>query len=102
MFIVFDTKGDFLRNFGQPGDAVISSRPADDRYGVRWNLFRDLSPDERERDEEAYEIATTIFSDELRDSAQNMFFAAAARDVMAGVIQAWQAGELQRGTAGGA
>ncbi len=91
VFIVFDTKGDFLRNFGRPGDAVISSRPDDD-YGVRWNLFRDLPLDPRERDEEAYEIATTIFSDELRDAAQNVFFAAAARDIFAGVVTALAGG----------
>jgi type IV secretory pathway TraG/TraD family ATPase VirD4 len=93
VFIVFDTKGDFLRNFGRPGDAVISSRPDDDQYGVRWNLFRDLPSEPRERDEEAYEIATTIFSDELRDAAQNMFFAAAARDILAGVVTALADGQ---------
>lgn len=88
VFIVFDTKGDFLRNFYRPGDAVISTDPDADPGGVRWNLFRDLSPDPRQRDEESYEIATTIFSDDLRDAGQNMFFAAAARDVFAGVVTA--------------
>ena len=88
VFIVFDTKGDFLRNFYRPGDAVISTDPDAEPGGVRWNLFRDLSPGPRQRDEESYEIATTIFSDELRDAGQNMFFAAAARDVFAGVVAA--------------
>ena len=85
LFVFFDSKGDFLKHFYRPGDATISSAPAADRGGVVWNVFRDLSDDPRQRAEEAFEIASTIFSDELGSAAQNMFFAAAARDVFAGV-----------------
>jgi type IV secretory pathway TraG/TraD family ATPase VirD4 len=88
VFIFFDTKGDFLRNFRRPGDAVISNDPDADPDGVRWNLFRDLPRDPRHREEEIYEIATAIFSDELYGAGQNMFFAAAARDIFAGVVTA--------------
>ena len=42
VFVIFDTKGDFRRDFYQPGDAVISSNPGEDQGGVVWNLFRDL------------------------------------------------------------
>ena len=45
VFVIFDTKGDFLRTFGRPGDAVISSNPSEEPGGVVWNLFRDLAGD---------------------------------------------------------
>jgi len=87
LFVFFDSKGDFLRNFYRPGDAVISTAGAAERGGVVWNVFRDLSDNPRQRTEEAFEIASTIFSDDLESAAQNMFFASAARDVFAGVME---------------
>ena len=93
VFVFFDTKGDFLRHFYRPGDATISSTPAAGHGGVVWNIFRDLSHDPRQRGEEAFEIASTIFSDELQSAGQNIFFAAAARDVFAGVMELMAAGQ---------
>ena len=87
LFVFFDSKGDFLRNFYRPGDAVISTVGAAEPGGVVWNVFRDLSDDPRQRAQEAFEIASTIFSDDLKSAAQNMFFATAARDVFAGVME---------------
>jgi type IV secretory pathway TraG/TraD family ATPase VirD4 len=87
VFVIFDTKGDFLRDFHRPGDAVISSNPGEDPGGVVWNLFRDLPGDDGTREEDIYEIASTIFSDELEQAGENMFFAAAARDIFAAVVQ---------------
>ena len=57
-----------------------------------WNIFRDLADDPRQRAEEAFEIASTIFSDELESAGQNMFFASAARDIFAGVLELMAAG----------
>jgi hypothetical protein len=93
VFVFFDAKGDFLKHFYRAGDATISSTPAADRGGVVWNIFRDLAHDPRQRVEEGFEIASTIFSDELESAAQNMFFAAAARDVFAGVLELMAAGQ---------
>jgi type IV secretory pathway TraG/TraD family ATPase VirD4 len=87
VFVIFDTKGDFQRTFYRPGDVVISSSPHDDQGGVVWNLFRDLSSDAGTIGEEIYEIASTIFSDELEQAGENIFFAAAARDVFAAVVE---------------
>ena len=42
VFVVFDTKGDFLRESYRPGDAVISSDPEGVPGGVVWNLFREM------------------------------------------------------------
>jgi type IV secretory pathway TraG/TraD family ATPase VirD4 len=93
VFVIFDTKGDFQRTFYRPGDVVISSDPGADPGGAVWNLFRDLPEDPRQREEESYEIASTIFSDELDRAGENIFFAAAARDIFAGVVEAMAGGE---------
>ena len=74
VFVVFDTKGDFLKEFYRPGDAVVSTRPEAQPGGVIWNLFADLLEEDPGED--------------LTHAAQNMFFAAAARDVFAGVVDA--------------
>jgi len=56
---------------------------------VIWNLFADLlEEDPAERSDQIFEIASTVFSEDLANAAQNMFFAAAARDVFAGVVDA--------------
>ncbi len=65
VFVFFDAKGDFLKHFYRPGDATISSAPTVDPGGAVWNVFRDLAEDPRQRAEEAFEVASTIFSDEL-------------------------------------
>jgi type IV secretory pathway TraG/TraD family ATPase VirD4 len=94
VFVIFDTKGDFQRNFYRPGDVVISSSPAEEEGGRVWNLFRDLPGDQLRREEEVYEIASTIFSDDLDQAGENMFFAAAARDIFAGITEIMAAGDL--------
>lgn len=89
IFVIFDTKGDFLERFYQPGDAVISSTPESLPGGVIWNLFADLlAEDPADRGDQIFEIASTVFSEDLASAAQNMFFAAAARDVFAAVVEA--------------
>lgn len=90
VFVVFDTKGDFQKEFYRPGDAVISSTPDQEPGGgVRWNLFCDLfTEDSGERAEQIHEIATTVFSDGLAQAGENMFFAMGARDIFAAVVEA--------------
>ena len=62
VFVVFDTKGDFLEEFYRPGDTVISTRPETQPGGVIWNLFADLlEEDPAERSDQIFEIASTIF-----------------------------------------
>jgi hypothetical protein len=93
VFVFYDAKGDFLKQFYRPGDATISSTPATEQGGVVWNIFRDLAKEPRQRAEEAFEIASTVFSDELASAGENSFFASAARDVFAGVLELMAAGE---------
>jgi type IV secretory pathway TraG/TraD family ATPase VirD4 len=94
VFVVFDSKADFLRHFYQEGDAVISNQPGASRGGVVWNLFSDvlLTPPD-ERGDEVFEIASTVFSEHLSRSAQNYFFAAGAQDIFAAVVEAMARGD---------
>jgi Type IV secretion-system coupling protein DNA-binding domain len=89
VFVVFDTKGDFLRESSRPGDAVIASDPDAVAGGVVWNLFQEMiDEDIGTRSDQIYEIASTVFSEDLSRASQNFFFAAAARDIFAAVAEA--------------
>ena len=88
VIVVFDTKGDFCREFYQPGDAVISGDPGADPGGVVWNLFLDLLGDDAgARGEQIYEIAATIFGAAREQAGENAFFATAACDIFAAVVE---------------
>lgn len=89
VFVVFDTKGDFLDAFYRPGDAVVSNSHTASPGLQRWNLFEELDVRNPEGlADEVLEISTTLFSAGLETAGENFFFAAAARDVFAGVVQA--------------
>lgn len=81
VMVIFDTKGDYYKNFFQPGDIVISNDekatgPSGSDY---WNIFNEISDDDQ-REENIFEIARTLFSDKAEKSNQP-FFPNAARDV---------------------
>lgn len=96
VFVVFDTKGDFLRESYRPGDAVIASEPDTVAGGVVWNMFREMiDEDAGARSDQVYEIASTVFSEDLSRASQNFFFAAAARDIFAAVAEAMSREEGQ-------
>jgi type IV secretory pathway TraG/TraD family ATPase VirD4 len=89
IFIVFDTKGDFLRELYGTGDAVVSNQPALHSGGVIWNLFSDIQLSSREQlSDDVFEVASTIFSEDLERASQNYFFAAGARDLFAATVEA--------------
>ena len=97
VFVVFDTKGDFLAESYRPGDAVISSDPDGVAGGVVWNMFREMiDEDPGARSDQIYEIASTVFSEDLSRASQNFFFAAAARDIFAAVAEAMSREEGQQ------
>jgi type IV secretory pathway TraG/TraD family ATPase VirD4 len=88
VFVIFDTKGDFCQEFYQEGDAVIASDPDQDGGGVVWNLFLDLPSDDASgRSDQIYEIAATVFSESQEQAGENSFFATAARDIFAAVVE---------------
>jgi hypothetical protein len=90
VFVIFDSKGDFLSEFYQDGDAVISNVGDSGRVEPSvWNVFLDIGEaGSATSGDDVYEMASTIFGDELSDAGQNMFFAAGARDLFAAVFEA--------------
>ncbi len=89
--VVFDSKGDFLREYYREGDLVLGPRGGSIEGGVVWNLFSDLQqPEGFSASDGVYEMATTIFGDELDRAGDNFFFAAGGRDLLAGMIEALQ------------
>lgn len=79
--VIFDTKGDYYREFFNHGDIVISN---DDRAtgSVKadyWNIFNEVTADGR-IEENVLEIANTLFADKIRNTTQP-FFPNAAKDL---------------------
>ena len=95
--IVFDTKGDYIKEFFQEGDAYISNREMP--YGGRkfWNIFSDILFRSTETSQEEVEsvdvndiiveLVKTMF-DEYSAKTRDFFFPAAARDLTSAVIKA--------------
>ncbi len=86
VMLIFDTKGDYYKAFYRPGDIVISNdRKATGPSGVDyWNIFNEIySVDSVEED--AIEIARTLFYDRSQRSNQP-FFPNAARDLFTGLL----------------
>ena len=89
VFVIFDTKGDYLAELYREDDVVLANDRRPGPGGRLWNLFADLlSADLDERGDEIFEIASTIFADQLDSAGDNLFFAAGARDVFASVVDA--------------
>lgn len=87
VMIVFDTKGDFYKEFYRPGDVVISNDDtATGPNGVDyWNIFNEIEYDEH-MEENINEIAKTLFSSRIEKTNQP-FFPNAAKDIFAAVLQ---------------
>lgn len=89
VFVVFDTKGDYVSEIYRPEDVVLSNERDPPPGGRTWNIFCDLlSGDVDERGDEIFEIASTIFAQQLESAGENLFFSAGARDVFAAVVDA--------------
>ena len=86
IILIFDTKGDYYKEFYRPGDIVISndSRATDGTKPNYWNLFGEVLIDKR-WEENSTEIAKTIFADRLEKTTQ-VFFPNAAKDLFAALI----------------
>ena len=86
VMLIFDTKGDYYREFYRPGDVVISNdkRATNGRVPDYWNLFGEVMIDDH-WEENASEIARTIFADRLEKTTQ-VFFPNAAKDLLAALI----------------
>lgn len=81
VMIIFDTKGDFYREFYQPGDVVISNdRTATGKAGLDyWNIFNEIDRGER-LNESVIEISKALFA-EACEKTNQIFFPNAAKDI---------------------
>lgn len=86
IMVIFDTKGDYYKEFYTPGDVVISNdkRATNGARTDYWNLFGEVMIDNR-WEENATEIAKTIFADRLEKTTQ-VFFPNAAKDLLSALI----------------
>lgn len=79
--IIFDTKGDFYKDFYIPGDIVISNderATGGDREDY-WNIFNEIIADDRV-EENVSEISKVLFSEKIKNTTQP-FFPSAAKDL---------------------
>lgn len=81
--VIFDTKGDFFKEFYSPGDIVIANGKDYENTTYYWNIFEDIKAagDEESQELMCREIAKALFSD--RKSASQPFFSNAAADIFA-------------------
>ena len=87
ILIIFDTKGDFKRNFYRHGDIILGNGKEYRALSARWNIFDEVLADgDHPEDYEinAREIAASLFSG--RGSSSQPFFSNAARDIFAHII----------------
>lgn len=86
VMVIFDTKGDYYKEFYKTGDVVLSNdkRATNGSKSDYWNLFGEVMIDKR-WEENATEIAKTIFADRLAKTTQ-VFFPNAAKDLLAALI----------------
>ena len=93
VMVIFDTKGDYLKQFYNPTvDCIISNR--EEQEGnipcnfSHWNLFEDIKFEhEKWRAETVNEICRTLY-DPFLEKAKDSFFPNAARDLTSSVLNA--------------
>lgn len=86
VMLIFDTKGDYYKEFYRPGDIVISNDdkatgPSGPDY---WNVFREVDKGDA-LEENLIEITRTLFYEKVQRSSQP-FFPNAARDLLTAIL----------------
>lgn len=89
VFVMFDAKGDYYKEFYRPGDYIITNE-AEELPGVaRWNIFEDiLASPKAKRDEVIWEVAAALFREDIEGSSSPIF-ATGARDLFAAILCAF-------------
>lgn len=91
VMIIFDTKGDFLKEFYAPGDVVISNDstargPAGPDY---WNILKELVNSGNRLKENVIEISNALYAGKLKNAGENAFFPQAAKDITSAVLHVY-------------
>lgn len=87
VMIIFDTKGDFYKEFYKPGDIVISNdlMACGSNGPDYWNIINELNTSFG-LNEDVIEIANALFAEKLKKAGENSFFPQAAKDIMSAVL----------------
>lgn len=74
VMVIFDTKGDFYKEFHSSGDIVISNDETASGGSCTdyWNIFREVTADGR-AEENVFEISSMLFSQKTENSSQPFF-----------------------------
>ncbi len=89
VMIIFDTKGDYYRNFYKNGDSILS---ASQKHSIKvdiWNVFTEIlldGLDDNEIKANIAEIAWGLFSENVEKNTSNPFFPNAARDLFSSIL----------------
>lgn len=84
VMVIFDTKGDYKREFFRPGKDVIISN--DSSATDFWNVFREVLINGEDKSEEnLLEIVNQLFEEKIQRS-NAPFFPQAAKDVLFGIM----------------
>lgn len=86
IMIIFDTKGDFYKEFYSAGDIVISNDDtATGQNGADyWNIFNEIENDSH-AEEVIVEISKSLFAQKIEKSS-SPFFPSAAKDLFSAVL----------------
>lgn len=87
VMIIFDTKGDFYRQFYTRGDIVISNDGAATGSSGPdyWNIINELESTVS-LPEDVVEISNALFAEKIKNAGENSFFPQAAKDIMSAVL----------------
>ena len=87
VMIIFDTKGDFYKEFYRPGDIVIGNdaTACGSNGPDYWNLINEIDSSIGLK-EDVIEISNALFADKLKKAGDNAFFPQAAKDIMSAVL----------------
>lgn len=83
VMVIFDTKGEYLKEFYRPGDIIISNDDSlfPPRYNIDyWNIFEEIFIDLKNLKDNVNEISKTLFFEQSQNTT-NPFFPNAAKDV---------------------
>ena len=84
VMVIFDTKGDFIKEFYRSGKDVVISNDA--KSTAYWNIFKEvLINGEDHVEENLLEIVNSLFESKIKKS-NAPFFPQAAKDVLFGIM----------------
>ena len=88
VMIVFDTKGEFLRDFYRQGDVVIANSKRYSNPASKWNIYKEIVIDgwnDIDVMANTQEITSSFFKEAI-DRSNSPFFPNAARDLLSSLI----------------